>query len=431
MNEPTIEYAQPSRTPAPASPQKQRVPLWILSLLAWAFIGLVLFGVIGGILTFGITTLPVISPILAVIVLTALAAYMQARRRAHSDALFQYVHQAVRLNLPLPPMLSAAEQAETGRLRVKIRKLRQRLQDGLPLARALSLAAPGTPGRSIAAVDAAEQFGRLPEALGRLTLPRATSPRAHATSVQVRWYPVVLLVLCAGAINGFMIFVAPKYQEIFADFNLTLPPVTAWFLRFWSDFGILLSLVLMIVFALFCGQMAAQALAPRAAGAGPIRPVLDRLLWIMPVARGVVLNRGLGDAFHVVADALEVGAALPRALSEAASVPSNAVVRQRVANWAAETATGTSTADAARKARMPDLVCGMLAGAQSSAQAPAIFRFLARYYESRFNSAAILLQGAALPLMSLVFGLIVGAVVMSVMLPLLELIDSVSVIGFR
>lgn len=405
--------------------------MWGLTAIAWAFIGLVVLGFIAGALTFGLASSPVITPVLAIMVLTALAAFMRSRRRAHAEVLLHYVHQAVRLNLPLPPMLRAAEAAETGRLRARITRLRQRLENGLPLGRALDLAAPDTPHRTLATVDAAEQFGRLPEALARLTTPRTDLRQSQTTSMQLRWYPVVLLVLCVLTINAFMIFVMPKFHEIFKDFKVALPPLTRAMVRFWSDFGLILTFGIVAMFALYCGQMAARMLAPRSAGVGPIRPLFDRLLWLLPVARGVTLSRGLGDGFHIVADALEGGATLPRALSEAASVPSNVVVRHRLADWAAETAKGTPTLEAARKARMPELVRGMLTNADLSPQTAGIFRFLARYYDARFSRAATLLEGAALPALSLLFGLIVGGIVLSVMLPLIQLVQGVEKWGLQ
>jgi type II secretory pathway component PulF len=159
--------------------------------------------------------------------------------------------------------------------------------------------------------------------------------------------------------------------------------------------------------------------------------VRDRVAWWTPVYRGVVRGRGLADGLFVAAQALAAGGTLPRALDEASAVPDNAIVRQRFAQWGESVANGAPAADAARAARMPELVCGMVGSGVASSQLTDVVRFLARYYDTRANRVAAALEGAAVPALSMGFGVLVGGIALAIFLPLFHLIDTLAGKGFQ
>ena len=131
----------------------------------------------------------------------------------------------------------------------------------------------------------------------------------------------------------------------------------------------------------------------------------------------------MADVCNVLADALEAGHAPPQALTNAAELKLNAVLRRRLRRWAQRVEAGVPLADAARAARMPKLLVGMLSSA-SGADVPRVLQFLARYYESRFSRASELLRGAILPTMAVGFGALVLLIACSLLLPLADLADA-------
>lgn len=452
-----IDYASSTpqsrddRQAAHASPA-----LWGVGVMGWTALGVIAFGVVAAVLTFGsplamergplpgpwgfvrrrdpsisLVLLFSMPAFLSVMVLVALATAVRVRRRRHAAALLGYLHQAVRLNLPLPAMLRAAQQSERGRLRRRIGRLCDRLEDGYGIGRSLELAEPGVTRRTAALVQAAERAGRLPAALDRLTRREHAAARPPtARAVYLRWYPAVTLAFLGGAVWVFLILVMPKLHELYASFNLSLPPLTVAAMRFWGTFGTMLTALALLALAVSCGQMVAHTVAPRWAGATPLRRPLDRLAWGLPVFGRLARDRAMGDAFHVAADALAAGFTLDRALRDAAGVPTNAVLQDRLARWGEALAEGRPVGEAARAARMPELVCGLLGGATPlTAGTPEVFRFLARYYDARHSRTAALLEGAAVPALSLGFGVLVGAFVTGMMLPLIELTNALTESG--
>ena len=112
------------------------------------------------------------------------------------------------------------------------------------------------------------------------------------------------------------------------------------------------------------------------------RGIRDRIVWATPVAHGIARDRGLADAFDLIAGAVQNGMPIDRAFAEAANLEINAALRDRFERWAQAILGGASLADAARAARMPRLVAAMLANvrggergaAKSSASSPATTR---------------------------------------------------------
>ena len=166
------DFAGRRKRSAPPPPIPERSPwLWLGSNAAWMVLGGVAFALLTAALSFGVgvaNAVGFLSPALALIFLSAVAAFTSAVRRGQARRVLAYVHQAVRLNLPIPDMLAAAAAGEAGRMRYRLLRLRDYLLDGLALSYAIELAAPGVESRLVAAVAAGEHLGRLPEALDRV-----------------------------------------------------------------------------------------------------------------------------------------------------------------------------------------------------------------------------------------------------------------------
>jgi len=121
---------------------------------------------------------------------------------------------------------------------------------------------------------------------------------------------------------------------------------------------------------------------------------------------------------------LAAGLPLDSALRGAGELSVGRKLRGKLRRWAMGIERGLPTADAARQAEMPRLVVGM-AGTGDVSSAQEVFRFLARYYATRFSRWMQLMRGAAVPAMVFFFALIVGTVALALFQPIVALIDAV------
>jgi type IV pilus assembly protein PilC len=360
-------------------------------------------------------------PLLFLLLLMApmIALVVRQRRRRRAATVLGHVEMAMRLNLPLEWMLAAAAKNEPGTTRRRLERLRLLVERGTPPAEALAGALPEMTGRDRGWIEAGGRLGDLPDVLGRI-MRRQREAFAAIRPMQMfyYWYPLIVLTLLCGVWGLLAVFVYPKFVQIFRDFRVAPPRVTVWSMELvpwlWG--------LLWVVVLFWIGRMVWRRLERwRGLGMG----LMDRPAWWFPLTRRLVENRGMEDVCRFVADALEAGWPLDKALAEAGHLPMNAVLRGRVRRWAGAVGQGRALADAAKESRLPRLAWGMLKAGERTGDVSRTFDFLAGAYAAGSSRAMILLQGAYIPAVVLAMGVVVGFLSLAVMLSLRELIGAV------
>ncbi|MDB5303647.1 MAG: ral secretion pathway protein [Phycisphaerales bacterium] len=425
--QPPMELQYAAQNVRPLRPRTGVNPfMWVLSAVIWTIAGgasLYLLGFLVAFL-FGVP-FGYLTPVAALLLLASLATLAGGMRRSRDVAVVYYLEQAVRLNLPLPPMIRAAEQSERRSLRRRLEKLCARLEDGWPVADALADAAPGLPRRVLGLVEAGENTGRLATALRRLVVQRDLIPAGNPVhSIFYRWYPLILFTGSGGILQMLVIFVLPKYEQIMRDYHLTVPTSMRLLVSLSDWFGWAVISVSSFILIVFCGRMLRQVITPGTAAPGPLRAPLDVLCWYLPVLRGISRHRAMADVCHVCADALDAGIGIENAVADAARVRNNVVLDRLLRRWRDRMIAGEPIDQAARSAGMPELMAGMLATARAGDDTPGVFRFLARYYEARFSRSAVLLRGAIAPGIAIGFGALVAVIALGIFQPLVAMMEN-------
>ena len=382
-------------------------------------------------LVVGFAFKPVMGYIAALAVVALLPLILRMARLVRSrraTILLTYLDQAVRLNLPLPRMLAAAATSEKGVMALRLMHVRTLIEEGAPLGAALEAAVPELPRRDASIIAGAERIGRLRGGLERCLRERQLELRKSSMDDQVfyRAYPLVMIVVLSSVIGVFSVFVMPKFEQIFKDFGVKLPGMTITVLELARTVGPLLVFLAIVAVLLASALSLWHAIHPVRAGMLVSRGVRDRVFWWLPILHGLERDRGLADAFDLLAEALAVATPIDRAFAEAAGLRVNVVLRRRLERWAAAVASGMSVGDGARVASMPPLVTGMLTNVSATASAADVFGFLARYYRTRFSRTAALVEGAMVPVVVLVFGFFVACVALAMFMPLITLIQNLS-----
>jgi general secretion pathway protein F len=237
------------------------------------------------------------------------------------------------------------------------------------------------------------------------------------------WYPPVLLLLGGGCVVPISIFVFPRFRQIFYDFHIPLPAITRWVL--WSGNVILPVAPILLLLILFaCAVRLRESIRIRPS-TWLFRGMRDRILWCVPLAHSLIRDRDMTDICSVLADSVELGYPLDEALLRAQQLDLNFVMRRRLDRWLAAVSAGALPGDAARAARMPALLVGMLGAGNAAPDLGDVLGFVSRFYASRFMRIRELLRGAYLPIVTLLMGLLVAAVALSLFVPMRELIDHV------
>jgi type IV pilus assembly protein PilC len=349
-------------------------------------------------------------------------------RKTRGALLLAWLDAAVRLNLPLHNFLLAAAAGETGRLKKRLQRLALDLSSGVSVGQILARQVPEVPPRLAAQIAAAERIGQLAPTLHRLTERPRLQPSAprKASHLFRGLYPVVVLLTTCYLVTFFMIFVVPKFREIFKDFGVPLPTITQYVLAIsdWiaNEYGWLLILPLLFAFFALLARALREIFTPWWPRTTPAW-LVEAFAWYVPLASRLARSRGYADLCQFLADALRAGLPFHHALSDASQVATNRFFAQDILDWRAATLAGQSPGTAARHAGMPRLLAGFLDA--GTGDTPEAFAFLARYYRARHTRFAALLSDALEPAVTLLVALLVGLVAFSLFKPLVVLIDAV------
>jgi type IV pilus assembly protein PilC len=407
------------------------------SMLIW----IIPFTMLAGILSAlsGLLFLPYMGwlaiPAETAFVVYAVYRWVTAARRRNGRIILGYLELAVRLNLPLVPFLFAAERSESGRRARQIARVRAGLASGGSVADALSDALD-VPDEVVSRVQAAEPLGQLREALTRSAAEerRAAEEAAHPDATLYRFYPLFMFFGMWILLTLLLIFVIPKFREIFKDFKTTLPPLTEFVLGVGHTLEVFWPLTVLVFLGLFgtalllmsvCATRTFMPFMPLP----DFRRISDWIAWRLPIARTIHRDRALAETCALLATATRGGVALPDALLQAMSLPVNAGFREQLIRFRRRLLEGQTPADAANSAKLPHLMAGLLAPVSSGSPDPGTFTFLERYYRDRFSRTYAVLRGFIGPSIVFTFAVLVGGVVLSLFLPLVKLIASVSGAG--
>jgi type IV pilus assembly protein PilC len=121
-----------------------------------------------------------------------------------------------------------AEQARPGRLKYSLEDTCEHIEAGDTLSEAMAKSPKAFDRLYVNMIKAGEAGGALEIILQRLAdfKERAESLKRKVKSAMI--YPIVVVTVAVGILTFIMIKIVPSFQEIFADFDLTLPPMTLY-----------------------------------------------------------------------------------------------------------------------------------------------------------------------------------------------------------
>jgi type II secretory pathway component PulF len=430
-----------SYEPRKAGVSDPQGPLLILLRVAGPFAwgGAALFLLVVGIFTLALL-LPGVAAAgatwawLALLLMTSLlgARTMRAVRRSRGMLVLAWVDAAVRLNLPLHAFLIAAAQGERGRVKKRLERVAVDISTGVPLGTVLARQVREIPDRATSRLAAAEKVGQLAPTLRRIVEQEGfgSTARSKGSALFRGLYPAIVLLTGLYVAGFLLIFIVPKFREIFRDFNVSLPPMTERLLTV-SNFvangpiaSLLAPLLLLLMLLYVLGRALREFFTPWWPRTTP-RWALDTLVWCTPFLRTLARDRALADVCAYLGDALRAGLPLPLALGDAGQIQMNRHVQQKLAKWRDLSLAGIAPAPAARAAGFPSVLTGFMDAGVHNAGLPEAFDFLSRYYRARHARLVAVLTDASEPLITLLIALLVGAVAYSLFQPIVTLINAV------
>ncbi len=318
--------------------------------------------------------------------------------------------------LPVEQALAAAaEDAATPQTQRVLHAIKTEVTEGGRLADAMAVTPKAFPPLVRSVVAAGELSGRLGDVTERLAtyLERSHQLRQKVQAALI--YPAVLGIMAIGMIIAMMLFVVPRLVEQFDLFDADLPLITRLVIGLsetLQSHGLWIALVL---------AMLAVAVA-RAIRLPAIRRSLDRYSLSIPVVGPLNRTVCAGRFARVFATLSGSGATVLEALGGAKGASGNLVFSDAADQIAERVREGGSFASALKATGVfPPMMVHMVSSGEAGRDIPGMMTRAADFLDTEFETGSATLLSLLEPLIIVVLGGLVGLIVLSVMLPILQL----------
>lgn len=322
----------------------------------------------------------------------------------------------VEAGLPLDEaLLTLQEQSEHRNTERILSTLHAKVMEGQSLAHAMRLFPKAFDELVATSVEAGEQAGKLAEVLVQLAEYLETRETLGKKSLSALIYPMILIVTAIAVVAGLMVYIVPKVIDVFTSANVALPLMTQVLIGisdFLGQYGWLLLLGLSVAFMAFFTALQKPA----------FRLAWHRRVLKVPVfgpltrtAQSARFTRTLGILTHSAVPIVS-------ALSLAARVVRNEVMKQACQQVAAAVREGASLAGALRSAgEFPSLTVKLVHSGEQSGRLSDMLNRIAMVQERDVESKLTTLTNAIQPLAILFVGLMVLFIVLAMLLPIFQI----------
>ena len=341
-----------------------------------------------------------------------------ARRKLSAKQLTLFTRQLATL-VTVSPLEEALRtislQAEREEVRRVLGNVHAGLVEGLRLADAMAREAASFPPLYRAMVAAGEASGTLPQILERLAALLERQAQVRGKVLSTLAYPIILAIFAAFVVFALMIFVVPKVVEQFQDVGQQLPFLTraviglSAFLAAWW-WAILLGLALGTFLWI-------QAMKDEG-----FRMKVDRLLLRLPLVGRLIRDLHAARMARTLSTMVASRLPLLEGLRLTTETVHNRVLRAASAEIAESVRTGGSLSGALRKAGIfPPLLVYLAASGEASGKLDVMLERAADYLEREFDTFTTTALALLEPAIIIFMGVIVALIVLSILLPILQL----------
>ena len=322
----------------------------------------------------------------------------------------------VRAGLPLEEsLLAVSQQTEKPRVQSIVLGVRSKVMEGHTLAAGFAEFPRVFPEIYRATVAAGEQAGHLDSVLERLAEYTESREQIRQKVLAALLYPIVLTVMCFTIVSFLLVFVVPKVVSVFESTKAKLPLITRALIGT-SDFFRLYGIYLLagaVLAAWLLRRWLRDPAARRRFHAWQLRvPVLGKLV------------RGFNTARFTRTFSICSGSAVPvlEAMRIAGEVVTNLPMRDAVAAAAARVREGAPIGRSLAVSRLfPPMTIHLISSGESSGELESMLERASISQERELDGLLAALVGLLGPLLIVLMGLFVMAIVFAMLLPIFEM----------
>ena len=322
----------------------------------------------------------------------------------------------IKANVPLVEALNAlVEQVNNDRLKVVFAQVRQDVNEGSSLAKALASHPKIFDNIFVNMVEAGESSGTLGLVLLRLAELKEAQLRLTSKVVSGMTYPAIMMVLGIVVVFVIFLYVIPNITKIFENSNKPLPLITKvmimaskFFVSYWY-----------IMFAVIGGS---AFIFMRYIRSERGKPVWDRFRLSAPIFGE--LNRIVAVTRFASTLSVLLGSGVPimTCMTIARNLVGNVHIERAIESARENISEGQTIAEPLKKSgQFPPLVIHMIMIREKTGELPQMLHSVATTYEEQTNATVERMTALLEPLMIVIMGGFVALVVLAVFIPMTEM----------
>lgn len=269
-------------------------------------------------------------------------------------------------------------------------------------------------------VRAGEESGNLDQILMRLSGYIEKTVKLQGKVKGALLYPAVILSIAFLVVAGLLVFVIPKFQTLFAQFNGELPGLTRMVISL-SDF------FMAYWYFIIGGILGTIFLAKAYYESEDGKKTCDRFFIDVPLFGTLIQKSAVARFTRTLSTLLGSGVSIMDSMDIASKTVGNFVIETAIIRARDAITEGKSlTVPLAKEKYIPQMVTQMIAVGEQTGTLDQMLGKIADFYEDEVDIAVGALTTMLEPLLMVVLGCIIAFLVVSMYLPIFSIAGSVS-----
>ena len=327
--------------------------------------------------------------------------------------------------LPLLRSLTVLEKQEPNPvLKATVSALAENVQGGSTFSESLAQHPKIFNKLYVNMVKAGELGGVLEIVLNRLAEYQEKAQKLKNKIVSAMVYPVIVMFIAVAILVFLMIFIVPKFKEMFSNTDSELPLISKIVFGM-SEFFLARPLFVpnvVFVFIMFGIGVFLFNIWGRTTGG---RVVIDNLKLKMPVLGDIQRKSAVSRFSRTLGTLVTSGVPILQALNITRDTAGNVVISQAIEKVHEAVKEGETIVTPLQASGVfPNMVISMVDVGEETGQLPEMLLKVADVYDDEVDNAVTALTSILEPIMIVILALIVGAVVFALFLPLIKMIST-------
>ncbi len=342
------------------------------------------------------------------------------KRRIRSSqlaAVFWQLNTMLEGGIPLTEALAAvAEDIANKQLRAVLEGVLQRIRRGGDLSHGISAYPKVFNPLVRALILAGETSGDLSLALSRVAKHYQTCDQLRRKIIKALLYPAFVLAFVMVVVSVLMIFVIPRFREVFVEMGGSIPAFTQTFM---SAYDTLVHNVHYIAIVVTLTVLSASVLHTKTKRG---HQFFSKLSLRIPMIGRVLKQAFVVRYCRTMSNLLNGGVPVLDVFQILKDMTTNDVTRSAVMHTNEKVIEGSGIAEGMADSKFfPNMVVKMVQAGEKSGSLPQVLDKTGDYYEEQMDATIATLIAMLEPAMIMIFGVIVFVTVLALYLPVIEL----------